>query len=60
MLKKDQIGEIEVGKLTFDVKIVDVMKTYGRLRYRVVPVSGSGESIIEKVKEKKINKKNKK
>jgi len=31
------------GGLSVDVRIVDVRQAYGKLQYRIVPLSGTGE-----------------
>lgn len=43
-------GAIEVGGLVVTVKIVDYKRSYGRDRWLVTPISGSGQVWIEKVR----------
>lgn len=43
-------GWIEFGKLMVDVKILDYKRSYGRDRWLVTPVSGSGQVWVENVK----------
>jgi len=52
-MNKKKRGLYQVGKLTFEVVILEEVSSYGRTRYRVKPVSGEGEAIIEKVVIKK-------
>jgi len=40
---------ITCGSLKIEVEIVDVHNTYGKTRYEVRPVSGSGITRVEKV-----------
>lgn len=42
-------GKVKFGELTFEVEIKEVKTAYGRNRYLVVPVSGTGEVWVEKV-----------
>ena len=43
-------GWIEFGKLMVDVKILDYKRSYGRDRWLVTPVSGSGQVWVENVR----------
>lgn len=43
-------GWIEFGKLMVDVEILDYKRSYGRDRWLVTPVSGSGQVWVENVK----------
>ena len=43
-------GYINHGYLHINIKIVDIKKEYGRIRYQVSPISGSGEEWLEGVK----------
>lgn len=40
-------GTIEEGNFTFRVRILDVKQSYGRTRWLVTPVAGSGEAWTE-------------
>lgn len=42
-------GAIPVGKMTFDVTITNVKRSYGNDRYEVEPVAGSGRDWVEKI-----------
>ena len=43
-------GRVHDGDgLTFEVKIIDAKQSYGRLRYLVTPISGTGERWVENV-----------
>lgn len=42
-------AEVSLGGLTVLVKILDVKQSYGRTRYLVTPVTGSGEVWVEQV-----------
>jgi len=42
-------GQIAVGKLTFEVIVLDYKESYGRRRFLVRPVAGSGDQWAEKV-----------
>lgn len=42
-------GTIRLGLLTIEVKITDVKEAYGKTRYQVEPVSGSGSAWVEDV-----------
>ena len=44
-----RIGAINAEGLTVQVRILDVKETYGRLRWLVTPVAGSGERWVERV-----------
>lgn len=48
-----KVGQIVTGALIVDVNILDVKQAYGNIRYKVTPVSGSGEVWVENVKLKK-------
>ena len=43
-------GNVLLGGLTVAVKIKDVKNSYGRIRYLITPVTGSGEVWVESVK----------
>lgn len=43
-------GALEVGGLVVTVKILDYKRSYGRDRWLVTPVSGSGQVWVENVK----------
>lgn len=43
-------GWIEFGKLMVDVKILDYKRSYGRDRWLVTPIAGSGQVWVENVK----------
>lgn len=44
---KCKTGLVEVGKLTFEVKILEHRPSYGREnRYLVTPAKGEGQSVI--------------
>ena len=47
--KLNNIGTIRHGTLTVKVKVLDIKLIYGRTRYQVTPVAGSGEDWIENV-----------
>lgn len=36
----------QVGKLYFDVKILNVHKIFGRIEYKITPISGEGTTWI--------------
>ena len=38
-----------IGGMMVDVKIKDVKNSYGRTRYLVTPVQGSGEAWVENI-----------
>lgn len=42
-------GQVNLGGLLVNVKIIDVKQSYGRDRYKVTPVSGKGEIWIERI-----------
>lgn len=42
-------GRIVAGGLGVDVKIVDVKKSYGNERFRVIPIAGDGAVWVEKI-----------
>jgi len=42
-------ARILAGGLGVDVKIVDVKKSYGRERFRVIPIAGDGAVWVEQV-----------
>lgn len=42
-------GEINLNGLTVRVKIQDVKRSYGKIRYHVTPVTGSGDIWTENV-----------
>ena len=44
-----RIGTVKDGALVYQVTIVDVKESYGRTRYLVTPVAGSGEDWRENV-----------
>jgi hypothetical protein len=44
-----KIATIFTGGLTIKIKILDVKNTYGRDRYLITPVEGSGTVWVEKV-----------
>ncbi len=49
---KDFVGKkamIELGGLKVEVEIIDVTFSYGKTRYEVKPVRGSGVIRVEKV-----------
>lgn len=35
--------------LAFEVKILDIKSSYGKVRYLVVPIAGTGERWVEEV-----------
>ena len=43
------IGQIETSRLVIQVRILDVKETYGKVRYLVTPVAGSGQAWKENV-----------
>lgn len=47
--KIGQTVTIQFAKLTFDVVVKDYKHTYGRDRWLVSPVSGSGEAWVENI-----------
>lgn len=47
--KIGRVGWVNLGGLMVDVKILDYKRSYGRDRWFVTPVSGSGEIWIENV-----------
>ncbi len=46
----DKKFTVQFGKLSFDVVVVDVKRSYGQIRYKVVPVAGSGSAWVESIK----------
>lgn len=42
-------GTIFIGGLNVEVKVLDIKNSYGRTRYLVTPVKGSGEVWVESV-----------
>lgn len=52
MLKVNQKAILDVKGMKVDVKILEIKSAYGRTRYKVTPVSGSGEAVVESVKSK--------
>lgn len=59
--QKIEVGEVAIldmkigqtSKLSFDVKVLDSKISYGRQRFEVSPVSGSGKARVEKLRKKK-------
>ncbi len=47
--KLNKLGTIRHGSLIVKVKVLDIKLIYGRTRYQVTPVAGSGEDWIEGV-----------
>ena len=45
---KTSVGQKD-SPLKFWVKVMGVERSYGKNRYRVVPVSGTGEALVEKI-----------
>ncbi len=45
-----KIGEITINKMKFQVKTLDFKQVYGRERWLVTPVTGSGQVWVENVK----------
>jgi len=50
-----QIAHLPVDELRFEVKILSIKRSYGRQRYLVQPVKGSGEQMVEKLEAKDQN-----
>ena len=48
--KLGRIVELELNGLTVQAKVLDFKLSYGRERWLVTPVAGSGEVWVEKVK----------
>lgn len=42
-------GSITVGELHIDVRVLDVKQSYGKTRYLVQPIAGSGQQWMEQV-----------
>jgi hypothetical protein len=42
-------GTIILSSLTVEVKVLDVKSAYGRTRFQVEPIAGSGKAWMEKV-----------
>lgn len=42
-------GSITVGELHIDVRVLDVKQSYGKVRYLVQPIAGSGQQWMEQV-----------
>ncbi len=42
-----------IGQLTFDVRVLAIEESYGRIRYKVGPVAGKGSALVEKLKKQK-------
>ncbi len=51
MVNVGKHGIIILAGLQVKVKIVDAKKSYGRVRYQVTPVSGSGETWTEGIQD---------
>jgi hypothetical protein len=45
-----QLGTIQTGGLTVQIRILNVKVSYGRTRYQVQPIAGEGSVWIEQVK----------
>lgn len=45
--KSGQTAIFTVKGLDFMVKILEIKNSYGRTRYRVTPVKGKGEAVVE-------------
>lgn len=43
-------GTIELSGLTIKVMVRDIKETWGRTRYLVTPVAGSGEIFVENIR----------
>lgn len=52
MLKVDQKAILNIKGMKVEVKILEIKSAYGRTRYKVTPVAGSGEAVVESVKVK--------
>lgn len=44
-----KVGTIRLSGLLVNVTVLDVKQAYGRIRYRVTPVSGGGDVWLEGV-----------
>lgn len=44
-----QEGTVNLGAFNVRVKVLDVKESYGRVRYQVAPVAGSGEMWTERL-----------
>lgn len=44
-----QEGTVSLGAFNVRVKVLDVKESYGRVRYVVTPLAGSGEMTTERV-----------
>ncbi len=42
-------GIITIGSLHIDVRVLDVKQSYGKTRYLVQPIAGSGQQWMEQV-----------
>lgn len=40
-------GIVKLGKLEFEVKVLEERHSFGRKRYLVEPVSGKGQAVME-------------
>jgi hypothetical protein len=50
---KEYIGQtatIRLSGLTIAVRIIDIKETWGRTRYLVTPIAGSGEIFVENIR----------
>ena len=47
-----QIAYLPVDELRFEVKVLSIKRSYGRQRYLVQPIKGSGEQVVEKLEAK--------
>ena len=45
----NKVGVIEKGGLVFQVRILDAKQSYGRTRWLVTPLAGSGQEWTERV-----------
>ena len=48
-MKTPTKGQIKLGSILIDVKILEIKISYGRTRYLITPVSGIGEQWVEKL-----------
>ena len=53
MFKVGQNATVSCKGMEFIVKVLEIKESYGRVRYRVKPIQGSGEGMVEKLNVKR-------
>lgn len=52
MSESIQVGQtvgVQVNRMTFLCRVLEIRRAYGRTRYKIAPLSGDGSSIVENV-----------